>query len=100
MPTLRRLCPACKVTPITAGRRCATCERAYNQQRGTTTARGLGYAYQQKRPRILARDHGICWLCGEPGADTLDHVVSRARGGGDDDANLRAAHLRCNSAKK
>jgi len=40
-------------------------------------------------PRILARDRGICHLCGQPGADTVDHVQS-----GDDhrDSNLAAVH--------
>lgn len=40
-------------------------------------------------PRILARDHGLCHLCGEYGADTVDHVTA-----GDDhsDSNLAAVH--------
>lgn len=40
-------------------------------------------------PRILARDHGICYLCGRPGADEVDHVRP-----GDDhrDTNLAAVH--------
>ena len=40
-----------------------------------------------------------CWLCGTPGADSIDHVVPRAAGGGDDLANLRPAHRRCNSRR-
>jgi 5-methylcytosine-specific restriction enzyme A len=42
-------------------------------------------------PRIMARDHGICHLCGQPGADTVDH-----KNPGDDhsDANLGAVHDR------
>lgn len=42
-------------------------------------------------PRILARDHYTCYLCGQLGADTVDHVVP-----GDDhsDANLAAVHDR------
>lgn len=40
-------------------------------------------------PRILARDQGICYLCGQPGADAVDHIVA-----GDDhrDHNLAAVH--------
>lgn len=40
-------------------------------------------------PRIMARDRGICHLCGQPGADTIDHKQP-----GDDhrDANLGAVH--------
>lgn len=42
-------------------------------------------------PRILARDHGVCHLCGQSGADTVDHIRP-----GDDhsDANLAAIHDR------
>lgn len=41
------------------------------------------------RRRILRRDHGICHVCGHPGADEVDHVHA-----GDDhsDANLAAIH--------
>lgn len=40
-------------------------------------------------PRILARDHGRCYLCGQLGADTVDHIRP-----GDDhrDSNLAAVH--------
>jgi 5-methylcytosine-specific restriction endonuclease McrA len=48
---------------------------------------------------VIVRDGGVCWLCGELGADTADHVVSKKRGGEDALNNLRAAHRRCNSAK-
>jgi 5-methylcytosine-specific restriction protein A len=40
-------------------------------------------------PRILARDRGICYLCGRPGADTVDHVK---RGDDHRDTNLAAVH--------
>jgi 5-methylcytosine-specific restriction endonuclease McrA len=76
--------------------RCSACGAAYNARRGTTTERGLGYRYQRKRRGILERDGGICWICSNPGADTIDHAVPRARGGTDEDANLRAAHGSCN----
>lgn len=49
--------------------------------------------------RVLGRDGGICWLCGRPGATSVDHVVPRSKGGGHADANLRAAHITCNSRK-
>lgn len=40
-------------------------------------------------PRILTRDRHVCYLCGMPGADTVDHITP-----GDDhsDANLAAVH--------
>lgn len=47
-------------------------------------------------PRILRRDGGICHLCGQPGADTADHLVPVAQGGTHTPSNLRAAHQTCN----
>ena len=46
------------------------------------------------RARIIARDHGICWLCQHPGATTTDHVIPKSQR---PDLtwqpdNLRAAH--------
>jgi Restriction endonuclease len=59
--------------------------------------------------RICARDGYICWLCHHPidpalrvpqrQAATVDHVIPLAAGGTDDDANLRPAHLGCNSRR-
>lgn len=43
-------------------------------------------------PRIIRRDNGICWICGQPGADTADHIIPVADGGTDDETNLAAAH--------
>jgi 5-methylcytosine-specific restriction endonuclease McrA len=81
-------------------RYCPACQRARYAARGTRTERGLGWHYQRQRPGILAQDGYVCWLCGLLGADTVDHVIPRARGGGDDPDNLRAAHLRCNSGRR
>lgn len=49
--------------------------------------------------QVLARYGRMCWLCGEPGSRTADHVVPRSAGGGDDLGNLRPAHRGCNSAR-
>jgi hypothetical protein len=61
------------------------------------------------RRDLLDRDAGVCWICGgdvdltvaptAPGAPTVDHVVPRALGGGNDPANLRLAHRRCNGRR-
>ena len=48
---------------------------------------------------IGARDRGICWLCGGPGATSADHVIALADGGSNFPSNLRAAHPHCNYAK-
>jgi 5-methylcytosine-specific restriction enzyme A len=79
--------------------RCPACMRARDAARGTTTERGLGWSYQRKRQRILERDRFVCALCGHPGADSVDHVVPRSRGGSNDDSNLRAAHAHCNASR-
>lgn len=54
-----------------------------------------------RRPTVLARDHGICHVCGRPGADEVDHLN---QGDDHDLTNLAAVHgprtgLRCHSAK-
>lgn len=52
------------------------------------------------RRRILRRDRGVCYICGKPGADAVDHIVPAVDGGGDDEANLAAVHSRpCHAAK-
>lgn len=49
--------------------------------------------------RVIARDRGICQICGRSGADTADHIIRRRDGGSDDESNLRAAHRACNSSR-
>ena len=48
---------------------------------------------------VLAEMGDTCWLCHQPGAATIDHVIFRSVGGGDDLDNLRPAHRSCNSAR-
>lgn len=59
-------------------------------------------AHNRLRDVVLAEEL-VCWICGLPGtADdplTLDHIVSRSRGGQHERSNGRAAHRSCNSAK-
>ena len=45
------------------------------------------------RAAVLARSR-ICWLCGQPGADTVDHIipVSACPDLAFEPANLRPAH--------
>ena len=51
------------------------------------------------RLRILERDGYRCMICGQSGADSVDHIVPRVMGGSHADSNLRAAHFRCNSRR-
>lgn len=85
----------------TAGARCDLHQREYGRlhPRGNTTRRGYGYEWQQKSRAVIERDAGWCYLCGQYGADTADHVIPKALGGTDDLDNLRASHVACNSRK-
>lgn len=55
--------------------------------------------WRRLRLAVLARDQGICWLCDQPGATTVDHIIPRTLGGGHDPRNLRAAHDLCNKRR-
>jgi 5-methylcytosine-specific restriction protein A len=67
----------------------------------TSRADGLtSSAWRKTTMRILARDRGICHVCGEPGASECDHIVPRSEGGTNDDSNLAAIHKRpCHQTK-
>ena len=58
------------------------------------------HRWKQLRRQILASSD-VCWLCGKPGADTVDHVLplSQFPELAHDIGNLRPAHKSCNSSK-
>jgi len=77
----------------------------------TTVARpkrnGSTRAWRKTRARILAASD-ICWLCGHPGSDAVDHKTAKARGGSDHGSNLAPSHhdvpcptcgVKCNRVK-
>lgn len=84
---------------ITTGSRCPLHQRNREQERGSRHERGYTNDWYRISRRVIQRDGGICYLCGLPGADTADHLIAKANGGTDDEANLAAAHRACNSAK-
>lgn len=56
--------------------------------------------WRARRTRVMRRDRGICYLCGQSGADTVDHVTPVSQGGTHDETNLKAAHRHpCHAAK-
>lgn len=72
--------------------------------RGTTTERGLGWAHQQERRRLLPLAyHRPCPLCGETmwPEDRLDlnHVTPRCFGGSTSDGGGEIVHASCNRAE-
>lgn len=99
-PFVRRHRPTVTPSPFCS----SECRRTERQrQRGIDDAQRL---------RILERDGWRCRIedCGKPIdreakiprplSATVDHLLPKAAGGGDEDANLRAAHFICNSRRR
>ncbi|RPJ28255.1 MAG: HNH endonuclease [Chloroflexi bacterium] len=59
----------------------------------------LPVGWVKLRNRILARDNYLCRLCGRTGANSVDHIWPRSKGGTHDEWNLQAAHMVCNRRK-
>lgn len=61
------------------------------QWAGSTRSTRLPTNWPALRRAIFARDGHTCWICGQPGADTIDHKVQ-----GDDHSltNLAPVHDR------
>lgn len=61
----------------------------------------------RKRNQEILAASDLCHVCGETGADAVDHVVPLAKGGTDEPSNLKPAHhdrpnsrgIRCNREK-
>ena len=102
MPKAPRRCPATGCTNlIRHDKYCPDHTQIWaGSDRGKRTSHS---SWRSLRERILERDNWTCYLCGRPGADTVDHIISVARGGTDDPANLAAVHDRnaphCHRAK-
>ena len=76
---------------------------------GSRHQRGYGTAWDKLRLRILKRDCYLCQECKRQGRLTplkvrprdhaVDHIVPKAHGGTDDEANLESLCASCHSAK-
>ncbi len=54
-------------------------------------------AWRKLAAAAITRDHGVCCVCGQQGADTAHHVIEKRLGGTDDLSNLRAVHRGCHN---
>jgi 5-methylcytosine-specific restriction protein A len=74
-----------------------------DRSRGTRHQRGYGAAWSRIRERIMRRDGGLCQPSLRHGylisASAVDHIVSKAAGGTDDDSNLQAISHEVHLAK-
>jgi hypothetical protein len=52
--------------------------------------------YRKHRKGLTKKFGSLCWICGEYGADTIDHVIPYSRGGSNHRVNLMPAHRSCN----
>ena len=56
--------------------------------------RPTGSTNRKLRKAVFATYGDICWLCGNDGADTIDHIEMIVSGGDNSIQNLRPAHGR------
>lgn len=56
--------------------------------------------FRRMRQRVLEQSD-ICWLCGQGGADTVDHIIPRSVAPhlAEQIENLASAHRACNSSR-
>ena len=72
--------------------------------RGSATERGYGWAWQKLRAEVLMEQGGLCQPCLRrghvtPNCRTVDHIVPKARGGGDGRLNLQCICEPCHTRK-
>ena len=68
------------------------------KRRPNSAARGYGSAWRKIHARVLEQ-HPVCVKCGEEPSDTVDHIITKARSGTDDESNLQALCRECHSRK-
>ena len=68
------------------------------KRRGNSAQRGYGYRWRKIRARVLEQ-HPICMKCNQAPSNTVDHILTKAQGGTDDESNLQALYRECHSRK-
>lgn len=65
--------------------------------------RGYGAEWRHTRKHIIERDKGLCQPCKRKGryhpGTEVDHIIPKAKGGTDDDANLELICTEAHQAK-
>lgn len=79
--------PGCHEHAINHGR----CQQHQRYWQGSRRNKRLPPDWSTRRLIVLKRDKGICYICGEPGADTVDHIQP---GDNHELSNLAAVHDR------
>lgn len=99
-------CGVCGVLVRDGSSRCIQHQHApryVDERRGSRHQRGYGAAWDRQRKVILNRDGGLCVPCRTAGrvtqAQAVDHIVPKAQGGGDDEANLQSICHACHRVK-
>jgi 5-methylcytosine-specific restriction protein A len=76
--------------------------RRRDEARPSSHERGYGSAaWRRLRLQVIARDEGVCRICGGvvTGRGDVDHIVPKAAGGTDALENLQYVHAACHSRK-
>ena len=88
--------------PSLTGRGKAGPRKSWASTRTSRHSRGYGWDWEKRRARLLKAEP-MCRLCLAAGrpvpAKEVDHIVSKALGGADDDANLQPLCVACHKAK-
>ena len=75
----------------------------WQSERGSSTKRGYGYAWQKLRKVALIRDMYLCQVCLNSGrltpATTVDHIIGKTDGGTDELSNLQSLCNACHNHK-
>lgn len=80
------------------GTRCGDCEARLNRDRGSPQSRGYTRRWSNQA-KVLKRRQPTCTACGTAVDLTVDHIVPKYAGGGDDPSNCDVLCRPCNSAK-
>lgn len=96
---LKKICICGEITEKTPCKECRSRKnKVRDAARGNSTQRGYNSDYSKKRRTILS-DGPSCYLCGKPGADSVDHEIALTNGGTNEISNLKPSHLKCNLSK-